>query len=372
MTLPRILWLAHRDPFHPKAGGAERSIKEITTILSHFGHEITILSVKWNGSNSITHMGYVTIRRFGNSFMLHLYVPLFILKKKPDVIVNDLGHAVPWPSTILLNKKNIIFFRHLHARSLPGQVKPAIAKLITAIERCYFILYHNAIFITESTTSVNDLLTLGIQKDKIIMNPPGVNRRLFYPMTKSKYPSLVYFGGMRKYKRPEEAVYLLKSLLDRIKGIKLYIVGTGPEENKVKKLVNDLNLQDFTSFKGRLSETELSNVVASSWLNVHSSVTEGWGLSILESTAAGTPTVAYDVPGVKDAIEDGKNGIKVTDGDRELLSEAAYKILCNPQMWWSSSIEVAKKYSWDQTADLWDKLIREVSINVERRLPTEK
>jgi len=39
------------------------------------------------------------------------------------------------------------------------------------------------------------------------------------------------------------------------------------------------------------------------------------GLSILEAPATGTPTVAYDVSGVRDVIEQGKNGIRVVDGD---------------------------------------------------------
>jgi glycosyltransferase involved in cell wall biosynthesis len=128
----------------------------------------------------------------------------------------------------------------------------------------------------------------------------------------------------------------------------------------MKKLANELNVQNHVEFKGRISSDELSDVVASSWLNVHTSVTEGWGFSILEASAAGTPTVAYDVPGVRDAVEDGRNGIKVKDGNMEALAEAAFSIMSDPERWWSSSIEVARKYSWDATAELWESLIRKV------------
>jgi glycosyltransferase involved in cell wall biosynthesis len=235
-----------------------------------------------------------------------------------------------------------------------------MVKFITAIERCYFIIYHHKVFVTESTTSKNDLLKLGIKEDKIVMIPPGVDQKLFHPAAKSKYPSLVYFGGMRKYKRPLEVLYLLKSLLDKLESLKLFIIGTGPEEQGMKRLVNELNMQDCVEFTGRISNKELSDIVASSWLNVHTSVTEGWGFSILESSAAGTPTVAYDVPGVRDAVEDGLNGIKVKDGDRKALADAALSILNNPGRWWSSSIEVAKKYSWDKTAELWEELINKM------------
>jgi glycosyltransferase involved in cell wall biosynthesis len=171
---------------------------------------------------------------------------------------------------------------------------------------------------------------------------------------------MVYFGGMRKYKRPLESLYLLKSLIEKLEGLKLFIIGTGPEERSMRELVNKLNMQDFVEFTGRISSEELSYIVASSWLNVHTSVTEGWGFSILEASAAGTPTVAYDVPGVTDAVEDGLNGIKVKDGNRKALADAAHSILTNPEKWWSSSVKVAQKYSWDKTTEKWIKLFEAV------------
>jgi hypothetical protein len=116
----------------------------------------------------------------------------------------------------------------------------------------------------------------------------------------------------------------------------------------MKKLSNELNIGNYVEFKGRITNEELSKIVAYSWLNIHSSVTEGWGLSILEASASGTPTVAFNVPGVRDVIEDEMNGIKVKDGDRKALLEAAFKILSNPKRWCSSSIEVAKRYFYVQ------------------------
>ena len=356
----KILWLAHRDPLNPRAGGAERTIYEVCTRLVRKGHKVTLLTGGWKGCRQSDNIQGITVYRFGRNVGPHLALPIFLLKNRYDVIVNDLGHAMPWFSSTILNKDNIVFFHHLHARSLPGQVNAFLAKLITSIEKCYFILYHNSTFVTESSTSRTDLMNLGINDSRIVMNPPGVDRDIFHPAAKTSYPSLVYFGGMRRYKRPLECIFLLKNLLKRVDGVKLFIIGSGPEEENMKKLTNELNVKDSVVFTGRISNEELSRIVASSWLNIHTSVTEGWGFSILEASAAGTPTVAYEVPGVEDAIENGLNGLKIKDGDREALSEAALSILTNPEKWWSSSLEVAKKYSWDKTTELWDSLIRNV------------
>lgn len=361
----RILWLAHRDPLNPRAGGAERTIFEVCVRLVKKGHKVILLTSGWKNSTSMENLNGIEIHRFGRNIAPHLVLPVFLLKYHYDLVVNDLGHAVPWISSTVLKKYNIAFFRHLHARSLPGQVNPLLAKIITAIEKCYFIIYHNTVFVTESTTSKNDLLKLGIKENKIIINPPGVDLNLFHPSAKTHYPTLVYFGGMRKYKRPQESLFLLNSLLERIKSVDLFIIGVGSEEPSLRELACELSLTDHAIFKGRVSDTELSNIVASAWLNVHTSVTEGWGLSILEASAAGTPTVAYDVPGVKDVIEDGKNGIKIMDGDRKGLSDAAFSILSNLKTWRASSVEVASKYSWDKTAEIWENLIKkQPTVNI--------
>ena len=357
----KILWLAHRDPLNPRAGGAERTIYEVCTRLVKKGHKITLLTGGWKGCRQSDNIQGITVYRFGRNVGPHLALPIFLLKKRYNVVVNDLGHAVPWFSSAILNKNNIVFFRHLHARSLPGQVNPLLAKLITSIEKCYFILYHNSTFVTESSTSRTDLMNLGVKDRRIVMNPPGVDGNIFHPVAKTSHPTLVYFGGMRRYKRPLECIFLLKNLLKRVRGVKLFIIGSGPEEENMKKLMNKLNVKGSVVFTGRISTEELSRIVASSWLNIHTSVTEGWGLSILEAAAAGTPTVAYEVPGVSDVIENGLNGLKIKDGDREALSEAALSILTNPEKWWSSSLEGAKKYSWDATVRVWEDIMKKVS-----------
>ena len=356
----RILWLAHRDPQNPRAGGAERTIYEVCIRLIEKGHKIVLLTGGWKGSMSVENLYGIKIYRFGKNMGPHLALPIFLLKHHYDLVVDDLGHVVPWISSTILNKHNIVFFHHLHARSLTGQVNLIMAKFITAVERCYFVLYHGKVCVTESATSKNDLLKLGMKEDKIIMIPPGVDNKLFHPVSKSKYPTIVYFGGMRKYKRPQEVLYLLKSLHEKLKFLKLMIIGTGQEEFSMKRLANELNVQNYVEFKGRVSNEELADIVASSWLNVHTSVTEGWGFSILEASSAGTPTVAYDVPGVRDAVEDGLNGIKVKDGDRNALADATYSILANPEKWWSSSVKVAQKYSWDKTTEQWIQLFEKV------------
>ena len=300
------------------------------------------------------------IIRVGYRFGPHLELPILLIKNNYDLVIADLGHAVPWIPPLLLRKRTIVSFLHLHARSLPGQVGKLLAYSITAIEKLYFIIYHKSHFVTISKTSLEDLVSLGINVSRISIINPGVNSDLFIPKKKTEQPTIVYFGGMRPYKRPEEVLYLLKDLLTEIPSIELNIIGDGLSRGYLEQLCVNLKLTNRVHFKGIISRKQLAEIVASAWLNIHCSTTEGWGISITEAASAGTPTVAYRVPGVSESIEYGVNGITVEDGDRIALVAAAKNILNNPQRWWSSSVEVAKKYSWDRTAEMWDNLIHKI------------
>ena len=136
-------------------------------------------------------------------------------------------------------------------------------------------------FVTESKTSVDDLVGLGIERSMIVKIPPGVDSSIFHPSEKTPNPSIVYFGGMRRYKRPEECIYVAENLKEKVPDLKLYIVGEGPELGNLLNLVKTKRMDNYVSFLWRLKYSELGRIVASSWLNIHTSVTEGWGFFIL-------------------------------------------------------------------------------------------
>jgi len=349
----KVLWFAHRDIKHPKAGGAERTIYEVGKRLAKMNIEIHLVSVNPGNLSNYEIIDGIIIHRIKGNIMVHLSVPKMIKKIDPDVIIDDLAHAVPWISSLFTNKNVIVFFRHLHARSLPGQVNPFLAKIITLIEKNYRIFYKNNIFVTESYTSIEDLIRLGIKKENIVKIPPGVNLDLFHPGKKSENVQLIYFGGLRKYKRPEIAIRVYEILYKEIKDLRLIIIGSGPMLNELKNYVNNKNY-DIT-FTGRVSDEELAKLVRESWVNLHFSVTEGWGLSIMESSASGTPTVAFKAPGVVETIIDGYNGFLVKNIDD--FKGKILKIIENEEQFSKNARKFAENFSWDKTAELWYQLL---------------
>ena len=349
----RILWFAHRDIKHPKAGGAERTIYEVGKRFAKLGVDINLVTV--NPGNLLNYEvvdGIKTYRIKGN-IKAHLYVKKMIKKIDPDAIIDDMGHAVPWCSSWFTDKRVIVFFHHLHARSLPGQVNIFMGNIIKFIENMYPFIYKHNIFVTESDTSEKDLIHLGIKKENIIRIPPGVDLSLFHPGDKTKDIQLLYFGGLRKYKRPEYAIKVYEELYNEIQNLKLVVTGAGPLLNIMKEDIKNKNYN--IDFLGKIDYNQLSKIIRESWINLHFSVTEGWGFSILESSASGTPSVAFRVPGVMDTIKNNFNGFLVND-----INEFKDKILCiikNEELFIKNSREFAENFTWDKTAEMWYELL---------------
>jgi glycosyltransferase involved in cell wall biosynthesis len=356
----KILWFSHRDIKHSKAGGVEKAIFEVSRRLVVKGHEVSWHSVRENGEIPEEVDSGVMMKRYRGNLLVHFSVPLVLKREKPDIVVDDLGHVVPW-GTELFKIKGIASFAHLHRRSLRGQVSLPSRFILSGLEATYPLIYRKFPFVSISQSSKKDLTTLGIHRDRIRVISLGLNSSDFLNFEKSVHPSLVYFGGLKDYKRPWDAVYLMKEVLKKYPNARLSVIGSGPSIERVKRTIESENLSDNIELTGRLPEKQLKKIVGTSWVNIHTSATEGFGLSILEASALGTPTVAYSVPGVSDAIVNGKNGLLVPDGNLKMLTDAAFQLLgSSTENFRSSSMEVARGYSWDKTAELWELLLKDI------------
>lgn len=313
----KILWFNHRDLKHPLAGGAERTIYEVSKRLVSSGYDVNLVSVNPGGLEESEILDGINVFRIKGNIRAHLAVPRMIGKVKPDVIVDDLAHVAPWLSPLFTKRRVIVFFRHLHARSLRGQIGPVSSRIFGLIEKTYKLIYRNNLFVTELELGVNDLIKLGIRIENIKRIMPGIDRNLFRPCEKTPYPLLLYFGGLKDYKRPWLSLELLKTL--GRSDVKLRILGNGPSLNRVRELSEAYNLSESVEFLGRISNDDLPHIICESWINLHFSVTEGFGYTLIESASCAIPTVALDAPGVTEVIR--KFGIGVVEKDVEKMSE---------------------------------------------------
>ena len=354
----QILWLNHRDLRHPRGAGAERTIFEVGRRLAERGHRVRWVSSAWPGAPVHDSLAGIEVSRYAGPLLPHAAGALLLRSARPpDVVVDDLAHVVPWCSPWWAATPTVVFFRHLHARTLPGQVRGPLAAVLTRVERSYSRLYRRAPFVTESQQSQTDLEALGIASDRCWRIPPGVDSQVLRPGTLDAIPSFVFFAGLRPYKRPEDAVRAFA--LYRRSGLPgtLSVVGAGPSLERVRELTRTEQLDTDVRFMGRMSAEALAELLSHAWVNINCSVAEGWGYSTLEAASCGVPTVAYDVPGVRETVLEGKTGVLVPDGDVAQLASGLRLLTESRPTWTARCRGYAESFSWEECASRWEEVL---------------
>ena len=111
-------------------------------------------------------------------------------------------------------------------------------------------------------------------------------------------------------------------------------------------------LPNGASLLGRIGRSELWERMSRAHVLISTSVREGWGLVVTEANALGTPAVAYAVPGLRDAIQDGRTGLLVAPDPRS-LADAITDFLQNARLYQAlreDAMRWGERFTWDRTA----------------------
>ncbi|MFB6181773.1 MAG: glycosyltransferase family 4 protein [Candidatus Magasanikbacteria bacterium] len=130
--------------------------------------------------------------------------------------------------------------------------------------------------------------------------------------------------GVKKVELQIEAIEKLKK-----QGIdaKLFIAGSGEEEQKLKNLVKEKELQDKVEFLGWLSKEELNQTYTKADCYLLTSNSEGWGRTVVEAAGRGLPIIMTDVGCAGEFIEDEQSGLVIETKNLEELQAAMEKIV---------------------------------------------
>lgn len=162
-------------------------------------------------------------------------------------------------------------------------------------------------------------------------------------------------------------VHLIRAFKDVLRKFplaKLLIVGEGPEEEKLRRSVSELQLSSSVVFFKIIDRT--AEVLPLFDIFVMPSLQEGLGLSVMEAQAMGLPVVASRVGGLPDLIENNHTGVLVEPQDPQALAQAIISVLENPVKSWnmgrSARIFIEHHYSAPQmtqrTSELYEGLIK--------------
>lgn len=137
---------------------------------------------------------------------------------------------------------------------------------------------------------------------------------------------ILYLGLITKAKGIFDLIDTIYEHKEDLKGnIVLHIGGNGETET-LKKMIGDYSLQDIVLFEGWVSGEKKIELLNNADIFILPSYTEGLPISILEAMSYRLPVISTPVGGIPEVIEDGKNGILFTPGDKEALYRAIEKL----------------------------------------------
>jgi glycosyltransferase involved in cell wall biosynthesis len=208
----------------------------------------------------------------------------------------------------------------------------------------YKALYKNAFKYAEaivvvSNDMLNSVLSLGADREKIVLNPYGVNTEMFTPVSVLKSePNFLAIGRFVDKKSPLSTVNAFNETVKKVPEARLWMVGDGPLLIDAKQLSQKLKLSNNITFTGVLNSSEILRLMQSMRCFVQHSVTasdgdmEGTPNTILEASAAGLPIVSTRHAGIKEAVIEGENGFLVEEHDYRSMAARMIELAESPQL----------------------------------------
>ena len=354
-----ILLVNWQDRANPHAGGAEIHLFEIFSRLASQGHRIRLVCSGWHGAPARATLDGIHIERHGGRHSFALAggpaVRRAARAEPPDIIVEDINKL---PLFLSLGTRTPIcaIVPHLFGRTAFAEAPWPMAAAVWASERPLARAYRRAGFHAISESTRDDLIARGVAPSRVRVIHPGVDSRRFTPGPpgrRSTAPSFLYVGRLKRYKGIGFAIEALARARRQRSDLRLDIAGTGDYRGELERLVARLGLERAVTFHGFVSEERKIDLMRWSWANVFPSPKEGWGITVVEAAACGTPSLASDSPGLRDSVRHGETGYLVPHGDVTALAsrmmELANAPLLVPRLG-GSARRYAEGLTWERTA----------------------
>lgn len=336
----KILFLTRKDSKHPFAGGAEKVIHEYAKGLVQLGHQVTWFAYNFpDGKEKDQYDGIEIIRKFSLKTTYFLFPSFYKkhFKGKYDIIIDEAG-GLPLLSPLYEKKTPIIFLaHHVGDKERDYNYPWPLSVIGKSIYYQFFKVYKNKLTITVSQSTKEELIQkFGFKEPNInvIENVCDIT-----PLSKldfgAKEDKILFLGRLMPIKRAEDAIkafaYFIKSnpifshyILD--------IVGNNQDKKYVQKLKATAEAYDVSknvNFCWFIERSAFQSFISRHKLMLVPSMKEGFWLIVLEGNSYGLPVIGYDVPGLRDSIQEGVNGYKVGDGDYQAMWKKIIDLLEN-------------------------------------------
>lgn len=277
-----------------------------------------------------------------------------LIRESPDVIITSGYDSLGYWSALfycrIFRKKLLVWW---------GSTLESSRVQNTIVNRTRKVFFKSAdSFVTYGTESAKCLRHYGVQDNKIVVGYNTVDIRYFRnkynensihvepELTKNDKVKLLFIGQLIERKGLVQIIEALR-ILDN-PSWELKIVGSGPDEQKLKERVKEFGLEKQIYFEGYKQKEALTDYLIQSDCLLFPSLIEVWGLVVNEALATNTFVLASKYAGAtKDIIVDQQNGLIIDPLDEEDLLRAFRWLMDNQEY---------VRSNWKMSLGLWRKL----------------
>ena len=195
------------------------------------------------------------------------------------------------------------------------------------------------------------------------MSVCGIERpTIAVDIEKPRPPRVCYVGRVEHYKRVDVLLEAMARILPRFPQAEILVIGKGTALEGLEQHAERLGIAARCTFTGFVSNRERDRLLASSRVCVCPSEKEGWGLTVIEANALGTPVVASDAPGLRDSVRDGETGDLVPIGDVGAFASRIAALLEDDALALERSqaaLAWSRRFDWELAADEMAEALRE-------------
>ena len=356
--MQRILVLNWQDRENPQAGGAEEHIHQTFGRLAERGHEVTLLASGFRGCAPRVELDGIAVHRTGGRYTFSVAAPLYYRRRlrheRWDVVVDNLN-KVPLFSPWWVSAPVVPVVQHLFGATAFREANLPLATATWLLERPLPLAYGDLPTIAISHSTRDDLVARGVRAPVEVI-PVGVDSSRFTPHPggrRTAEPSLLYLGRLKRYKGVDLLLRAVAMLAGRGLRVDFVVAGTGDARPELERLARDLGIGRQVTFAGFVDDDTKIELMRTSWVHGLTSVIEGWGITVIEAGACGTPSVASDAPGLREALVDGETGLLVPHGDVEALAGAIRRLVGDSELrgrLGAGARRYAESLSWERTS----------------------
>lgn len=314
LTGARIVVANWRDLDHPLAGGAERYAWELASGLVEAGARVDFLTTREGGRRRTEVRDGIRIVRRGGQLSYYLLGALWLLlrRRSLDAVV-DMEAGIPLFSPLVVSRRRtglMLVVHHVHLDQFSTYFSRPLAMLGRFLEGVLMPRVYRGVSTVAVSESTRQAMVdrLGWRDPIEVLANGNVTPRSPSAPAEDTVDRLVVLGRLSPHKRVDLVVRAVAALQQVRPGLHLDIVGKGPDRVRLEALVRDLDAEKHVTLHGYVDEEEKARLLGRARLHVCASDVEGWGQVVVEAAAYGVPTVARDVPGLRDSVRHDHTG----------------------------------------------------------------